>query len=450
MDSLSLILNPNDSLLLNQTITEIKTRLQRQNIKLTMVNKVPLQNIMQGTLAGRFMNIKFNSYWATPIKIKTKDKELWLEIMLDQDLTNELLDIFEDPTLVISEVIATLSKQPSEPQSSEEILSLSIENFNFKERNETLTLLCSRDRFIRIEPKINFSITTNTSINPSNVQSFQTNRQAFVVPPPSLPSQSSSLISINRQAFSVPPPTLHSQNNSPSEVLSSTPFRGRQISTNITRPTTRAPFSPLGARTRLQTKHISYVQKRINKKAGYHTYEDMESGSEIDFGMFVPQEKQRTYKRRSDSEAIGIYEKLRNTMKKANTKEKQDEGLKLLNKIMNKMEIGMKGADIHKLFVDEQIRGENSSGSDLEANVSNLMASSKNGENTLVLVEFESANGNSSGKDQSSEDLVPSELATTILGNPFLPSPEKEKESSETSQIMTRSKCQKNIENPCV
>ena len=115
------------------------------------------------------------------------------------------------------------------------------------------------------------------------------------VPPPSSP------ISINSQAFSVPPPIV--RNNSPSQVLSSTPFRGRQISTNIT----RAPFSPLGARTRLQTKHISYVQKRINKKAGYHTYEDMESGSEIDFGMFVPSEKQRTYKRRSDSEAIGIY-----------------------------------------------------------------------------------------------------------------------------------------------
>ena len=158
MDSLSLILSPNDSLLLNQTISEIKTRLQRQNIKLTMVNKVPLQNIMQGTLAGRFMNQKFNSYWATPIRIETKNKELWLEIMLDQDLTNELLDIFEDPTLVISEVIATLSKQPSEPQSSEEILSLSIKNFNFKERNETLTLLCSKDGFIRIEPKINFSM----------------------------------------------------------------------------------------------------------------------------------------------------------------------------------------------------------------------------------------------------------------------------------------------------
>ena len=162
------------------------------------------------------------------------------------------------------------------------------------------------------------------------------------------------------------------------------------------------------------------------------------------------QKNREPIKKRSESESIGIYEKLRNTIKKANPKEKQDEGLKLLDKIMNKMEIGMTGADIHKLFVDEQIRGENSSGSDLEANVSNLMASSKNGENTLVLVEFESANGNSSGKDQSSEDLVQSEVETSILGNPFLPSPEKEKESNETSQIMTRSKCQKNMENPCV
>ena len=126
MDSLSLILSPNDSLLLNQTITEIETRLQRQNIKLTMMSKVPLQNIMQGTLTGRFINQKFNSYWATPIRLVTKNKELWLEITLDQDLTNELLDIFENPTLVFSEAIAILSKEPSEPQSSEEILSLSI------------------------------------------------------------------------------------------------------------------------------------------------------------------------------------------------------------------------------------------------------------------------------------------------------------------------------------
>ena len=396
-----------------------------------MVNKVPLQNIMRGTLAGRFMNQKFNSYWATPIKIETKNKELWLEIMLDQNLTNELLDIFENPSLVISEVIATLSKQPSEPQSSEEIISLSIENFNFKEGNETLSLLCSKDGFIRINNKINFSVVANISINPSNVQSCQPTTQAFVVPPPTLSSQSSSP---TFPSFSVPPPTLPSQNISPNEAVSSTPFRGRQISTTMARPATRPPFSPLGARTRSQSKHISYVQKRINKKAGYHTYEDMESGSEIDFGMFVPPEKQRTYKRRSDPESVGIYAKLRSTIKKANPKEKQDEGLKLLDKIMSKMEIGMKGADIHKLFVDEQIRGENSSGSDLETNVSNLMESSKNGENTLILVEFEAAKGNSSGKDQSSEDSVPAELATPILGNPFLPSPEKEKESNETNQ----------------
>ena len=438
MDSLSLILSPNDSLLLNQTITEIETRLQRQNIKLTMMSKVPLQNIMQGTLTGRFINQKFNSYWATPIRLVTKNKELWLELTLDQDLTNELLDIFENPTLVFSEAIAILSKEPNEPQSSEDILNLSIENFNFKERHETLTLLCSKEGKIRIEGKINFSMIVNTSSNPSNVQSFQASRRTFEVPPPSLTSQSNSPTPINRQAFTIPPPILPS---------TSTPFFVRQISTNMTRPSTRSPFSPLGARSKSQTKHISYVQRRINKKTGYHTYEDLESGSEIDFGMFNPSEKQRTYKKKSDSESIGIYEKLRNTIKRANTKEKQDEGLKLLDKIMSKMELGMTGADVHKLFIDEQIRGENSSGSDLEANVSNLMTSSKNGENTLV--EFEPAKENSSEQDQSSEDLAPPELAKT-LGNPFLPSPEKEKETNETSQIMTRSKCQKQTENPCV
>ena len=443
MDSLSLILSPSDSLLLNQTINEIKTRLERKNIKLSIINKVPLQKIIRGTLAGRFMNQKFNSYWQTPIKLETKNKELWLEIMLDQDLTNELLDIFENPSLVTSEVIATLSKQPSEPQSSEEIISLSIENLNFKEGDETLSLLCSKDGFIRINNKINFSMVANISINPSNVQNCQPTTRAFVIPPPTSSSQSSSP---TFPSFSVPPPTLPSQNNSPNQALSSTPFRGRQISTNVARPAARAPFSQLGARTRSQTKHISYVQKRINKKAGYHTYEDVESTSEIDFGMFVPQEKQRTYKKRSDTESVGIYAKLRNTIRKANPKEKQDEGLKLLDKIMGKMEIGMKGADIHKLFIDEQIRGENSSGSDLEANISNLMESSKNAENTLVLVEFEAAAGNPSEKDQNSEDSVPAELSTPILGNPFLPSPEKEKESNETSQIMTRSKCQQNIE----
>ena len=72
--------------------------------------------------------------------------------------------------------------------------------------------------------------------------------------------------------------------------------------------------------------------------------------------------------------------------------------------------------------------------------------SSKNAENTLVLVEFEAAKEDASRKYQNSEDSSPAEFPTPILGNPFLPSPEKEKESNETSQIMTRSKCQQNIE----
>ena len=445
MDSLSLVLSPSDSLLLNQTINEIQSRLQRQNIKLTMVNKIPLQNIMRGTLAGRLLNQKFNSYWATPIKLETKNKELWLEIMLDQSLTNDLLDIFENPSLIISEVVATLSKPPSETQSSEEIINLSVENFSFKEGNDTLSLLCSKDGFIRINNKINFSLVANITIHPPNVQSCQ---PSFVDPPPTLSSSSSPTFPL----FSVPPPSLPSHNNPPNEAISSTPFRGRQVSTTMTRPSTRPPFgqySPLGARTRSQAKHVSYVQKRINKKAGYHTYESMESGlsgSEIDFGMFVPQEKQRNYKKNSDNESVGIYAKLRNTIKKANPKEKKDEGLKLLGKIMDKMKLGMKEEDIHKLFLDEQIRGENSSGSDLETNVSNLMESSKHAENTLVLVESEAAKGDASEINQNSEDPIPAELSTPPLGNPFIPSPEKEKEGDEASQIITRSKCQKNVE----
>ena len=47
------------------------------------------------------------------------------------------------------------------------------------------------------------------------------------------------------------------------------------------------------------------------------------SGSEIDFGMFVPQEKQRNYKKNSDNESVGIYSKLRNTIRKANPKGKK-------------------------------------------------------------------------------------------------------------------------------
>ena len=39
MDKLSIDLSPSDSLLLNQTITEIRTRLQRQHIRLVTENK---------------------------------------------------------------------------------------------------------------------------------------------------------------------------------------------------------------------------------------------------------------------------------------------------------------------------------------------------------------------------------------------------------------------------
>ena len=287
-----------------------------------MVNQIPLQNIMRGTLTGRLLNQKFNSYWATPIKLETKNKELWLEIILEQSLTNDLLDIFENPSLIVSEVVATLSKPPSETQRSEEIINLSIENFNFKEGNNTLSLLCSKDGFIRINNQINFSLVANVTI--------QSCQPSFVIPPPTLSSSSSPTF----PSFAVPPPILPSQNNPPNEATSSTPFRGRQVSTTMTRPLTRPPFSqysPLGARNlksryASQAKHLSYVQKRINKRTGYHTYEDMEtglSGSEIDFGMFVPQEKQRIYKKKSDNESVGIYAKLRNTIQKANPKEKK-------------------------------------------------------------------------------------------------------------------------------
>ena len=59
------------------------------------------------------------------------------------------------------------------------------------------------------------------------------------------------------------------------------------------------------------------------------------SGSEIDFGMFAPEGKERIYKKRSDNESIGIYSKLRSTLQKANPKEKKDEGLMLLGRIMD-------------------------------------------------------------------------------------------------------------------
>ena len=182
MDSLSLILSPSDSLLLNQTINEIKTRLERQNIKLTMVNQIPLQNILRGTLTGRLLNQKFNSYWATPIKLETKHKELWLEVILEQSLTNDLLDIFENPSLISSEVVATLSKPPNEVHRAEEIINLSIENFNFKEGHNNLSLLCNKDGYIRINNQIKFSLVNVT------VQSCQ---PSLVIPPPTLSSSSS-------------------------------------------------------------------------------------------------------------------------------------------------------------------------------------------------------------------------------------------------------------------
>ena len=438
MDSLSLILSPSDSLLLNQTINEIKTRLERQNIKLTMVNQIPLQNILRGTLTGRLLNQKFNSYWATPIKLETKHKELWLEVILEQSLTNDLLDIFENPSLISSEVVATLSKPPNEVHRAEEIINLSIENFNFKEGHNNLSLLCNKDGYIRINNQINFSLVNVT------VQSCQ---PSLVIPPPSLSSSSSPTF----PAFTVPPPMPPLQNYPPNQANTSTPFRGKQVSTTMTRPT-RPPFgqySPVGARQQRwasQARHISYVQKRINRRTGYHTYEDMETGlseSEIDLGMNAPVAKERIYKKKSDDESTGIYSKLRSTLQKANSKERKDEGLMLLGRIMSKMKIGMKQEDIHRLFLDEQIRGEDSSGSDLETNLSNLMESSKHAESTLVPVEPEKEKANGSDKAINSEDSTP---AVSKEGNPFLSNPEMGNESAEASPVVTRSKCQKNPE----
>ena len=90
------------------------------------------------------------------------------------------------------------------------------------------------------------------------------------------------------------------------------------------------------------------------------------------------------------------------------------------------------------------IRGEDSSGSDLETNVSNLIESSKHAESTLVPVEPEKEKGDGSDKAQNSEDSTPADLPT--LGNPFLPSPEKGNGSAEASPVITRSKCQKSTE----
>ena len=115
----------------------------------------------------------------------------------------------------------------------------------------------------------------------------------------------------------------------------------------------------------------------------------------------------------------------------------------LLGRIMSKMKIGMKQEDIHRLFLDEHIRGEDSSGSDLETNLSNLMESSKHAESTLVPVEPEKEKENCSVKALNPEDSTP---AVSKEGNPFLSNPEMGNESAEASPVVTRSKCQKNPE----
>ena len=129
-------------------------RLQRQNIKLTTSNEEPFQKIMQGTLIEKFLNQPFNKSWTTSIRIETKGVELWLEIQLEQDFSNSLFQIFDQASLVTSEVIGSLSKQAAQPQSSEAIIVLSVENFIFKEGNENLTSLCTKDGLIRLKPKI--------------------------------------------------------------------------------------------------------------------------------------------------------------------------------------------------------------------------------------------------------------------------------------------------------
>ena len=121
---------------------------------------------------------------------------------------------------------------------------------------------------------------------------------------------------------------------------------------------------------------------------------------------------------------------------------------------MNRMELGMKLPDVHKIFLEEGIRGDNSSGSDLEVNASNLMNSSKTGEKTLALVELEDANKTCPETDQSQETDKQSESINSNLGNPFLTSPEKVKntganiqyveidKSNQENRIVTRSQNQ--------
>ena len=423
MDKLSIDLSPSDSLLLNQTITEIRTRLQRQHIRLVTENKAPFQTIIQGNIVYKFLNQKFNKTWATPISLNTKGKQLWLNIKLDQAFINDLFEIFDNANITTSEVIGTLSKEASQPQSSEEILTLSVENFTFQEGGEKLTLLCKNDGFIRLEPKINFSMTTNNITSTGN-------------------SPIAHATNI-RTDFSVPPPSLRSQNISPSPgaMVSSTPFRSAQSFPNI-RPTTQQPFTvpPLTTRSKSQKQHISYVQKKVG---GYHTYESMDSEKE-----------ERSVRPKKKKPEMDIYEKLRSTIKKAHPREKQDEGFRILDKVMNKMEMGMKVSDVHKIFLEEGIRGDDSSGSDLEINASNLMNSSKAGEKTPALVELETANTTCTESDQVSENRTQSEPVVSNLGNPFLTSPEKVKntganiqyteidKSNQENRIVTRSQNQ--------
>ena len=150
------------------------------------------------------------------------------------------------------------------------------------------------------------------------------------------------------------------------------------------------------------------MQKKVNND--YHTYESMDS--ELDFGM-ERRVKQKPSKKKAGAESTGIYDKLRNMIKKAHPTEKQDEGLKLLDKVMNKMELGMPMSDVHKIFLQEGIRGENSS---------NLMASTRGEDRTIVLVEVEPTPTETS---QSPEQTVVPEPGVENNTNPFLNSPER-------------------------
>ena len=143
--------------------------------------------------------------------------------------------------------------------------------------------------------------------------------------------------------------------------------------------------------------------------------------SELDFCM-ERRVKQKPSKKKAGAESTGIYDKLRNMIKKAHPTEKQDEGLKLLDKVMNKMELGMPMSDLHKIFLQEGIRGENLSGSDIELNTSNLIASTRGEDRTIVLVEVEPTPTETS---QSPEQTVVPEPGVENNTNPFLNSPER-------------------------